>query len=113
MREPVLVEAPTLQPGRCFCCGTVAGPMVDTMVETFDGRVYVCVATCLTPMARLAGLGPIAELEQKLADGQVVTEALQAKLDEQQPLIDAFEVAAASARLASWPARDTVGATKS
>lgn len=91
MRAPQLVEVASLQPGQCFTCGGIAGPLVDTMVDLpIDGRVYICVATCLVPMAALAGLGPVAPLEQVVADAEEAIASLEARLEEQQPFMDAM-----------------------
>lgn len=96
MQDPQLVDVATLNPGKCFTCGSIQGPMVDTMVDTFDGRFYVCVANCLTPWAALADLG--ADVEQQLADQVADNAELARKLEAQQPYVDAITKAASKVK---------------
>lgn len=91
MRAPQLVEVATLSPGQCFTCGTVQGPFVDTMVDLpIDGRVYLCRGTCVTPMAELFGLGPVAPLLERVADRDAQLEDALATVAMQRQVIDAF-----------------------
>jgi hypothetical protein len=52
-RAMTVVDAPSVFPARC-ACGSVAGPLVDTMMETAAGRVYVC-SRCAATIAGLLG----------------------------------------------------------
>lgn len=68
MRAPVLMDAPVLFPGRCLLCGRSKGKMVDTQVDDEGfGRVYVCADVCVPAVAKLIGLGDVAE-ERRRAD---------------------------------------------
>jgi len=48
-----LVDSPVLTPGECIC-GRTEGPMVDTLRENHQGRVYVC-SVCIGTMCELTG----------------------------------------------------------
>lgn len=92
MQDPQLVDVASLNPGKCFTCGSIQGPMVDTMVDTFDGRFYVCVTNCVSRWGALAGLS--ADLEQQLSDANEENAELARKLEAQQPFVDAVTKAA-------------------
>ena len=48
MRELTIVPGPVFAPGCCMVCGGNQGPMLDTGVDIpGDGRMYLCVRTCL------------------------------------------------------------------
>lgn len=106
MRDPVLVEVASLPPGFCFGCGSIEGPLVDTMVDTFDGRVYLCVSKCVTTFAGLAGLTDAAEVQQRLDDANAAARAMADQLAEQQPLVDAVMEAAANIAMPPDPVEE-------
>jgi hypothetical protein len=103
MRDPVLVEVASLPPGFCFGCGSIDGPLVDTMVDTFDGRVYLCVSKCVATFAGLAGLSDASEVQQRLDDANAAARAMADQLAEQQPLFDAVMEAAANLAMPPEP----------
>lgn len=56
MLEFIVVPHPSFMPMACACCGSAAGPVVDTHRELpVYGRVYVC-ELCVTRAARVLGL---------------------------------------------------------
>lgn len=65
-RGMVVVESARIYPAKC-ACGSVTGPLVDTMFETQLGRVYIC-ARCVDTAAKLLGYVPADVLEA--ANGQ-------------------------------------------
>ena len=70
MRDLTIVPGPVFAPGCCMVCGGNQGPMLDTGVDIpGDGRMYLCVRTCLRIAADKAGLGVaksmIYDLEQR------------------------------------------------
>lgn len=92
MREPMLVDVASIPPGVCFTCGSINGPMVDTMCDVPGrGRLYVCLANCLTPWAHLAGLEQpdverVAQLEATLDDALAELDLRAARLARLEPL---------------------------
>lgn len=68
MQDPELVDTAVLLPGNCYTCRTITGPFIDTRVEIpGDGRVYICVHTCLPTWARLAGFYPPEDANKAVA----------------------------------------------
>jgi hypothetical protein len=56
MRELRVIPAPIFAPGYCMVCGGIEGPVLDTGVDIpGDGRMYLCVRTCLRIAAAQAG----------------------------------------------------------
>lgn len=86
--EPQLVPAAHFPPGHCFFCAGVEGPLIDTMVDLVgDGRIYVCVRTCLPLYARLAGWAApemVDGLAAALRASEGLTEALQGELERER-----------------------------
>jgi hypothetical protein len=48
---PVIVDRPTARPQACIC-GSQLGPTVDTGIERYDERIYLC-PLCVTAILRL------------------------------------------------------------
>lgn len=69
MLEYARVESPVFFPAACVC-GSQDGPLIDTFIERYEMRVYVCLR-CVERMTRVMG-GLVAEeraeLEVRLAD---------------------------------------------
>jgi hypothetical protein len=101
--DPMLVDGASLPPGFCFTCGTVEGPFVDTMCSANHdtARVYLCVRSCVTRFAALAGLSDAAELQTQLADALADIDSLAEWVAIQAPLVDA--VTTAVAKIAETP----------
>lgn len=98
MRAPQVVDVPSLMPGTCFTCGSVAGPQIDMMVDLPEwGRVYICVETCLAPSALLVGLGPVAPLQEVIAERDDWIGQLEAEVESQRETIEAYKLILAPA----------------
>ena len=55
MRDLRIVDYAAFAPGTCMVCGTHEGPFLDTGVDIVgDGRMYLCVRTCLRIAAEKA-----------------------------------------------------------
>lgn len=54
MAEAQVVDRPAIYPAMC-ACGSQAGPLVDTMIENHQGRLYVC-NRCVAKWAALLGV---------------------------------------------------------
>lgn len=92
MRAPQLVQHPELAPCACFTCGTIGGPMIDTMVDHFDGRVYICVETCLAPMAALIGYAAEQPHIDETAELETVATMLEERLADAYARLEAYEL---------------------
>lgn len=66
MKTPLLVESASMAPGKCFTCGSITGPFIDTMVHLPlpEGRIYVCKANCLDNWERLTRGLPEADADK-------------------------------------------------
>lgn len=65
MIEPVLVDHAQLTPGVCGFCRTHEGPFVDTRNTLVPNARYLCVKTCASQVARLAGFVSPSEVVER------------------------------------------------
>lgn len=82
----MLVDGPMFDPSVCLGCRGATGPVVDTLAETLEGRVYLCVQ-CVSEAASLLGMADaerVAYWEATLAKHGQRERELEAELERER-----------------------------